>query len=89
MSHFINLSSLLDFDGRKLTHIKQQLDKMSIQQPADTGSVNGTNLSTRDQLKAEFENMLASDCLFCGEYMIDSIDRPFINDWDKVVNDWQ
>lgn len=74
---------------RKLMHLKQQLEvSSSSQQQADTGSVNGANLSTRDQLKAEFENMVAADCLFCGEYMIDSIDKPFVKDWDRVNSDW-
>lgn len=57
-------------------------------QPDAAASTNGSNVSSRDQLKEELENMLAADCLFCGEFMIKSIDRPFINDLDKVNNDW-
>lgn len=42
-----------------------------------------------DQIKLAIENILAADCLYCGELMINSIDQPFIDDWDKVNNDWQ
>lgn len=69
--------------------MKQQLSSMSAQSQSDTSSLNGTRLSGRDQLKAEIETILGSDCLFCGEIMIKSIDQPFINDWEKVNSDWQ
>lgn len=46
-------------------------------------------MSSRDQLKAEIETILGSDCLFCGEIMINSIDQPFIVDWDRMNSDWQ
>lgn len=69
--------------------MKQQLSSMSAQSQSDTSSLNGTRLSGRDQLKAEIEMILGSDCLFCGEIMIKSIDEPFINDWEKVNSDWQ
>lgn len=31
----------------------------------------------RDRLKAEYEEMIAAECLFCGNYMIDCIDLAF------------
>lgn len=46
-------------------------------------------LSTRDQIKDEIETILAGDCLFCGEFMINNIDKPFIDDWERVNLDWQ
>lgn len=69
--------------------LKQQLSSMSTQPQSDTSSLSGTKMSGRDQLKAEIETILGSDCLFCGEIMINSIDQPFIVDWDKVNSDWQ
>lgn len=59
-------------------------------QQSDTVSVNGsTSLSNRDVVKNEIEGILASECLYCGDIMINSIDKPFIEDWDKVNLDWQ
>lgn len=74
-------------EAKKLSLLKQQL--AGTQAQSDTASLNGTKMSRRDQLKAEIETILGSDCLFCGEIMVNSIDKPFINDWDKVNSDWQ
>lgn len=56
----------------------------------DIANVNGNgNLTQRDNIKSEIETILAADCLFCGEHMINQIDKPFIEDWDRVNLDWQ
>lgn len=89
MHHLISAPSIGPEDARRLALLKQQLSSMSTQSQPDTSSLNGTKLSSRDQLKAEIETILGSDCLFCGEIMINSIDQPFINDWEKVNSDWQ
>lgn len=74
--------------------MKQQLQSLSLNIPvtnhADTASVNGTaSVSQRDNIKNEIENILAAECLFCGNHMIEYIDKPFIDDWDQVNLDWQ
>lgn len=60
---------------------------------AETASVNGgaagNTMSQRDTIKNEIETILAAECLFCGERMINLIDKPFIEDWDRVNLDWQ
>lgn len=84
-------------DTRRLSKLKHHLQSLntsiavpnSQQQIIDTVSINGTNLSTRDQIKNEIETILAADCLFCGEYMINNIDKPFIDDWERVNMDWE
>lgn len=45
----------------------------------------------RQRIKEDIDMIVASDCWLCGEYMIQSIDKPFINDdeWDKVAKDWE
>lgn len=78
----------------RLSKLKQQLQGLSLSLPipnnSDTASVNGTaNVSQRDKIKNEIENILAAECLFCGNHMIDYIDKPFIDDWDRVNLDWQ
>lgn len=69
--------------------LKQRLSTLSTQSQLETSSLNETKMSSRDQLKTEIETILGSDCLYCGEIMINSIDQPFIVDWDKVNSDWQ
>lgn len=70
--------------------IKNQLASLTLTGTAAVNKSESTTarLSLREQLKMEYENVLAADCLLCGELMINSIDKPFINDWDKVNNDW-
>lgn len=83
-------------DARRLAALKQQLTTNTAVDAAltqtDTASISGTTTgaqSLREQAKHAIENMLAADCLYCGEYMIESIDKPFIEDWAKVNLDWQ
>lgn len=40
---------------------------------------------------AEMDSFLASQCLFCGDLMIDLIDKPFIaeEDFDKIRKEWE
>lgn len=92
--------SILQLDkeeARRFNTLKQQLATATaggigaLLQP-DLSNLIGTtstNVSPREQIKNEIENILAADCLYCGEYMIESIDKPFIDDWDKVNLDWQ
>lgn len=53
------------------------------------GGGGAANLSQRDRIKNDIETILAAECLFCGENMINQIDKPFIEDWDRVNLDWQ
>lgn len=46
-------------------------------------------MSQRDNIKNEIETILAAECFFCGEHMINLIDKPFIEDWERVNLDWQ
>lgn len=49
---------------------------------------NGSHGSLLDQLQAEYEMLLAGECFLCGHTMIECIDRPFIENWDRVVSEW-
>lgn len=71
-------------------NLKQQLTTITTaSQQKYAGQSTSNGQSTRDQIKAEIENIMASDCLYCGQYMINSIDQPFIEDWDKEDDEWQ
>ncbi|XP_077526342.1 vacuolar protein sorting-associated protein 18 dor [Haemaphysalis longicornis] len=49
------------------------------------------SLSTREKLMNELDDLIASECLFCGEMAIRSVDEPFINpeDFEAVMEDWR
>lgn len=70
-------------------NLKQQLT-MAQNQPVDTGSTTAEGISnSKEYLKSQIEDILASDCLFCGEVMINTIDKTFIENWERVDSDWQ
>lgn len=49
-------------------------------------SGNPTNSDkSREQIKEEIEECIASSCLFCGELMIDSLDKKFDTNWDAQL----
>ncbi|KAG8227379.1 hypothetical protein J437_LFUL000387 [Ladona fulva] len=72
----------------RLHDLQKQLALLSSRE--DTASVGSSSLSTREQIKGDIDNIVASECLFCGEMMIRSIDQPFINDEDfeRVMKEW-
>lgn len=79
-----------------MSTLKQELQALSTNvagssQQADNSNVvvENTNVTKREAIKIEIENILAADCLFCGEHMINNIDKPFIEDWDRANLDWQ
>lgn len=39
--------------------------------------------------RGDYEDLLAGECLFCGQLMIEAIDQPFIEDWDRGASDWE
>jgi len=43
-----------------------------------------------DQIKAELDEIIAAECLYCGENMIRTIDMPFIQqDELDMLKSWQ
>ncbi|KAK7864534.1 hypothetical protein R5R35_007310 [Gryllus longicercus] len=73
----------------RLGDLQRQLVTMSGRD--DTVSLGSASMSARDQVKAEIDDLVASECLYCGERMIRSIDKPFIDDedYDRVMKDWE
>ncbi|XP_049869463.1 vacuolar protein sorting-associated protein 18 homolog [Pectinophora gossypiella] len=72
----------------KLTDLQRQLSVLS---NIELNTVTSTGLPLREVLKNEIDDLVASECLFCGEYMISCIDKPFIppEDWDRVLKEWE
>ncbi|KAF3420783.1 hypothetical protein E2986_04403 [Frieseomelitta varia] len=84
------LTPMLSMDQRtKLADLQRQLTALS-NRPEDTRSVGSVTLSTKDQIKADIDDLIASECLYCGELMIESIDKPFIEeeDYERVMKEW-
>ena len=46
--------------------------------------------SKKDELRAELEDLIANQCIHCGDVMIRLIDKPFIEDseFDAVNREW-
>lgn len=53
----------------KLADLQQQLTTLS--NKPDITSVGSTSLSKKDQIKADIDELVASECLYCGELMIE------------------
>ncbi|XP_061377233.1 vacuolar protein sorting-associated protein 18 homolog [Danaus plexippus] len=72
----------------KLTDLQKQLTLLS---NIELSTVTSSGLPLREVLKNEIDDIVASECLYCGEYMITCIDRPFIadEDWDRVMKEWE
>lgn len=75
----------------RLADLERQLKIMNTQSNVDTISTGSTGLSAAEIVKSEIDNIVASECLYCGENMIRNIDKPFIEDYeyDSVMKDWK
>lgn len=73
----------------KLHDLHRQLTLVSGQ--PDNVSTSSTSLSLRDQVKLDIDNIVASECLYCGEIMIRNIDESFIDekDYERVTKEWE
>jgi len=41
-----------------------------------------------DLMKTEFDEMVAAECIFCGDIMIRSVDRPFVMPEEQDLRSW-
>ncbi|XP_072931688.1 vacuolar protein sorting-associated protein 18 homolog isoform X2 [Epargyreus clarus] len=72
----------------KLTDLQRQLAVLS---NVELATVTSSGLPFREVIKNEIDDIVASECIFCGEHMIACIDKPFIadEDWDRVMKEWE
>jgi len=62
---------MLSMDQRtKLADLQRQFTAIS-NRPEDTTSTTSVSLSTRDKIKTDIDELVASECLYCGELMIE------------------
>ncbi|KAK9880904.1 hypothetical protein WA026_013235 [Henosepilachna vigintioctopunctata] len=57
----------------------------------DNVSVGSTGMSNVELCRMEIDNIVASECLYCGENMIKNIDKPFVDDaeYEKMKKEWE
>uniref|UniRef100_W8B004 Vacuolar protein sorting-associated protein 18 homolog n=1 Tax=Ceratitis capitata TaxID=7213 RepID=W8B004_CERCA len=80
------LPMLSSDQSRRLTNLRQQLDTLVTKNVLD--NITDEMIIQRAKLKTEIEEIVAADCYYCG-VMIDTIDQPFVSDWDQVNVDWE
>ncbi|CAG9821457.1 unnamed protein product [Phaedon cochleariae] len=75
----------------RLADLERQLKILNNQTNIDSVSTGSAGMSARDMVKSEIDNILASECLYCGENMIRNIDKPFIEDYehDQIIKEWE
>lgn len=75
----------------KLDDLNRQLKVLNAQGQGDNVSTGSSGISAKELVKAEIDNIVASECLYCGENMIRNIDKPFIeeHDYEKVMKEWE
>ncbi|XP_055346176.1 vacuolar protein sorting-associated protein 18 homolog [Paramacrobiotus metropolitanus] len=84
-----NKPVLVDDLRKQLETMREQDDSASLHSFGSGGAA-GT-LSKREMVKQELEDLIASECPFCGLLMIKSVDLPFISpdEYDAVTGSWQ
>lgn len=50
----------------------------------------GKGQPSREQVKADIDDIVAAECVYCGELMIQSIDKPFIDpkQYEEEMQSW-
>eukprot|EP01094_Clydonella_sp_ATCC50884_P020588 TRINITY_DN4318_c0_g1_i1.p1 TRINITY_DN4318_c0_g1~~TRINITY_DN4318_c0_g1_i1.p1 ORF type:complete len:849 (+),score=315.48 TRINITY_DN4318_c0_g1_i1:254-2800(+) len=75
------MKHLSQAEQQRVTDLEQNIDKCEKRyavQSASAGEMDTYDvLGELDALKAELDEIIAGDCLFCGSLMISSIDQPF------------
>lgn len=68
---------------KKLAAATQSSKSRHRQPPKDEGDTaslgKGSAGTSREQIKSDIDDIIACECAYCGELMIKSIDKPFID----------
>uniref|UniRef100_A0A182T741 Vacuolar protein sorting-associated protein 18 homolog n=1 Tax=Anopheles maculatus TaxID=74869 RepID=A0A182T741_9DIPT len=86
----------------RLTILKQRL--AATQQMVDNGTAAAAistassavpdptaqhTISHKEKLKSEIEAIISSECLYCGQLMINALDKPFVENWQQADSEWE
>ncbi|XP_076873703.1 vacuolar protein sorting-associated protein 18 homolog [Brachyhypopomus gauderio] len=74
---------------KKLTATTQTTKSRHRPKEEDAVSL-GKGQGSREQLKSDIDDIIAAECAYCGELMIKSIDKPFIDPqkFDEEMSSW-
>lgn len=70
--------------------IRRQLASLSTREDTNS-SASGSTPKSRETLMSMLDELVGSECLYCGDIMIRSIDMPFIatKDYMEVTKEWE
>lgn len=73
------------------TQSSKSRHRPALKDEGDTSSLGkGSAGASREQIKSDIDDIIASECVYCGELMIRSIDKPFIDPekFDEEKSSW-
>lgn len=79
---------------RRVEYLQRQLRSSTVDESATPAQLRVRCASAAVVLtygiQAEVDEIIAADCVLCGEYMIKSIDEPFVpeEDLDSFIRSW-
>eukprot|EP00057_Strongylocentrotus_purpuratus_P021026 XP_011675500.1 PREDICTED: vacuolar protein sorting-associated protein 18 homolog [Strongylocentrotus purpuratus] len=77
----------------RISEIQSQLTTLHGQRPqgSSTSTEGATKREEIDRLRNELDDIVAAECVYCGEIMIRSIDKPFIDhdEYEAVIKSWE
>ncbi|CAI2181674.1 1175_t:CDS:10 [Funneliformis geosporum] len=78
---------------RRFKELQQQITKEmnNVNRTPDNNEARGRQQQTTgvDQLKDELDDLVASECILCGDIMIKTIEQPFINEEESdLLESW-
>lgn len=85
------LSSLTPTKRARIDEIQRQLDTLGlIKDDAISVSSGITGLGYKDRMLSELDDLIASECPYCGDLMIRRIDAPFIDpgELQQIAHGW-
>ncbi|XP_038059367.1 vacuolar protein sorting-associated protein 18 homolog [Patiria miniata] len=78
----------------RMSELQRRLSQLQTHRSPASSAPSGDAITKRDeldQIKNELDDITAAECVYCGEIMIKSVDRPFIepDDYDATIKSWE
>jgi len=75
---------------KKLMELQSEVSLLSRETDNASLDSKSPHPSRIQQAQAELDDLIASECVFCGDIMVRDIDKPFIDDqdFDRVMAEW-
>ncbi|XP_071954720.1 vacuolar protein sorting-associated protein 18 homolog [Antedon mediterranea] len=91
------LPNLSESKKSKVEELQRRLVTFAMQPATSSANLSGgttpdvvSRRDLHDQLRNELDDIIAADCVNCGEIMIRSINKPFIepSEYESAINSW-